>query len=226
MGRAKRKKKKEEIPRWAKRFPPVLPKWESSALAVWETKAQGKLDELLTVHAKVARTGERKRGRRYFTEQLNGLLIVALAAKFQAFCRDLHTEAVQHLVADLPEHLKVITSIWLSRKRQLDRGSADADCIKSDFGQLLSVPSFWGSVQERERWSGEVVSLKKRLKRMHEFRHGVAHEDREKFPTKGKGPVLNDFLRARNCCLRLAPLLNEAVMQALANAVSQQPKVP
>lgn len=64
----------------------------SRALAEWRGRRSDELDELLAAHAAVGGTG---RGRRYATEQVNRAYALAVAAQFQGFCRDLHSEAVR-----------------------------------------------------------------------------------------------------------------------------------
>jgi hypothetical protein len=62
----------------------------------WRRRRARELDELLAAHRAVGGTG---RGRRYATAQLNRAYALAVAAPFQGFCRDLHTEAIDELVA-------------------------------------------------------------------------------------------------------------------------------
>jgi hypothetical protein len=60
-----------------------------------------------------------------------------LAAHFQRFCRDLHTEAAEHLVATItPHQAREIVLMNLLRDRQLDRGNAQPASLGSDFGRL------------------------------------------------------------------------------------------
>src|SRR4028119_882755 len=65
-------------------------------------KGQGsrsrELDQIAAAHA----AGDAAPGRRYATQQINRAYRVLLAAQFQGFCRDLHSEAVDHLIAPMP----------------------------------------------------------------------------------------------------------------------------
>lgn len=58
------------------------------------------LDEIEAAHASVGGTGP---GRRYATQQSNQAYAMLLASQFQGFCRDLHTESVDQVMA-LPEY--------------------------------------------------------------------------------------------------------------------------
>lgn len=93
----------------------------SRALAEWKGRRSDELDQLLAAHAAVGGTG---RGRRYATEQVNRAYALAVAAQFQGFCRDLHSEAVEELVAvTQPPQVAVQLRVLLTSGRQLDRGT-------------------------------------------------------------------------------------------------------
>ena len=66
----------------------------SKALGYWEKESASELDELENAHVKVGGKGP---GRKYLTRQINHAYLVAKAARFQRFCRDLHSEAAQRL---------------------------------------------------------------------------------------------------------------------------------
>src|SRR5207249_1308819 len=68
----------------------------SGALRTWRTTGARALDEIEAAHTAVGGAGP---GRRYATQQINQAFAVLLSAQFQRFCRDLHTEAVDHFVA-------------------------------------------------------------------------------------------------------------------------------
>ena len=69
----------------------------SRALHRWQTEAQRSLDEIEQAHRAVGGAGP---GRRYATQQINQAYVVMVSSQFQRFCRDLHSEAVDHLTAD------------------------------------------------------------------------------------------------------------------------------
>jgi hypothetical protein len=69
----------------------------SAAFMRWNTTRLQALDELEQAHGAVGGTG---RGRRYATLQVNHAYAVLLSSQFQGFCRDLHSEAVEFLVAN------------------------------------------------------------------------------------------------------------------------------
>src|SRR5205814_3348768 len=100
------------------------------------------LDQLLHAHARI---GGGRPGRPYATEQLNFAYLVAVAAHFQGFCRDLHTEAVDAFIAAIPSPLFMILRSTLTKSRSLDRGNANGGTISEDFARLGMDP-FWDLV--------------------------------------------------------------------------------
>lgn len=65
------------------------------SLLRWRNESAQALDEIEAAHVAVGGTG---RGRRYATQQINQAYVVLLSSRFQAFCRDLHSETVAELI--------------------------------------------------------------------------------------------------------------------------------
>ena len=113
----------------------------SQALAKWQTVRQQELDQFLAAHAKTGGTGP---GRRYATEQLNYAYLAAVAAQFQGFCRDLHSEAVGAFAAAAPR-ISAIIVLTLTKNRRLDQGNAHEGTIAEDFARV-GMEGFWDRV--------------------------------------------------------------------------------
>jgi hypothetical protein len=107
----------------------------SIAYATWRSSRAKALNEIASGHAAVSGT---RRGRRFRTQQFNHAYAVLLAAQFQGFCRDLHDECVDHILARLapPPALQKVIQAELSRGRLLDRGNAQPSSIGADFGRF------------------------------------------------------------------------------------------
>lgn len=82
----------------------------SRSLLTWRTTATAALNEMEAAHAAVGGTG---RGRRYAIQQINQAYTVLLSSRFQRFCRDLHSEAVDHLASVIAPQL--LSDIFRSR---------------------------------------------------------------------------------------------------------------
>src|SRR5437870_3298320 len=70
----------------------------SLSLQHWLAARGTALDEIEDAHRHVGGSGP---GRRYATQQINQAYAVLLASQFQGFCRDLHTECVEHVVGTI-----------------------------------------------------------------------------------------------------------------------------
>jgi hypothetical protein len=98
------------------------------------------LDELDAAHGAVGGAGP---GRRYATRQLNHAYTVVLAAQFQGFCRDLHSESADMVAGAIgslspagmvnSSAVADLVSTALTKSRQLDRGNANPGSIGADF---------------------------------------------------------------------------------------------
>jgi len=108
------------------------------------------LDELDAAHGAVGGAGP---GRRYATRQLNHAYTVVLAAQFQGFCRDLHSESAD-MVAGAIGSLNPVGSVnssaiagivlnALAQNRQLDLATSAGGargCNRSGLEQGACLP--------------------------------------------------------------------------------------
>jgi hypothetical protein len=142
----------------------------STAWHEWDTTRTAELDEIEAAHAAVGGTG---RGRRYATEQINHAYAVLLAAQFQGFCRDLHSECVEHLVRvlTLPE-MQLVLRAALLLNRSLDRGNANAGAIGADFGRITRP--FWEQVYAEDPRNRRRRAA---LDDLNVWRNAIAHQD-------------------------------------------------
>ena len=143
----------------------------SHAYRWWSTVRARELDEIKDAHTSVGGGGP---GRRYATQQINRAYAVLLASQFQGFCRDIHTEVVDALVAIIPLVAFRITVreefLW---NRQLDRGNAHQTSIANDFSRL-AIPDFWRRVD-----AVAVGNDRRRLMldALNSWRNAIAHQD-------------------------------------------------
>src|SRR5262249_23071235 len=109
----------------------------------WNTVRARELDELEAAHTAI---GGSRPGPPTATQQINRASAVLLASQFQGFCRDLHSECVDYLVALIPVALFQVTVqdefLW---NRALDRGNATQATIAGDF-KRLGLDNFWSLV--------------------------------------------------------------------------------
>lgn len=187
----------------------------SRSYRLWSTRRAATLDELEAAHAAVGGTGP---GRRVATQQLNYAYAVLLAAEFQGYCRDLHTEAAEAFVAGLPVgHQQIVVDV-LTGGRRLDRGNANPSTIGADFGRLGF--DLWSATDA----VADGRALRRRLDELNAWRNAVAHADYD--PARLGGTIRLPLVRVRRWrvnCRRLARLLDVAVGREMLRATGVRP---
>ncbi len=143
----------------------------STSYHQWRTVRTAALDE---IDAAVATLGGTGRGSRYTNQQVIRSYVLLLASHFQGFCRDLHSECVDHLLNVLapPLPLRHILSDELTRGRQLDRGNAQPGSLGTDFGRLGI--DFWVKMQSS---APDSATWKRDLELLNDWRNAIAHQD-------------------------------------------------
>lgn len=141
----------------------------SQSIARWRGERSTSLDEIEAAHASV---GGEARGRRYATQQINHAYAVLLTSQFQGFCRDLHSECVDHLVALSPPQLQPVVRAQFIWGRALDRGNPSPGNIGSDFGRLGLA--FWAEVRAHQHQNDRRQQY---LEELNAWRNAIAHQD-------------------------------------------------
>jgi hypothetical protein len=157
--------------------------------------------------------------------QLNHAYLVMLAAQWQDFCRNLHTEAADAIAdAIRPLTARLAMQAALSSGRSLDRGNASPSAIGNDFGRF-GTAKFWDVLDSQDKRNAR---RRARLEQLHLWRNGVAHQDfqwsREDLQklknTKG---TLDDVRMWRDACNALAGELDRTVANQVISLVQQPP---
>jgi hypothetical protein len=142
----------------------------SQSLQRWRRDAVRALDEIEAAHRAIGGVG---RGRRYATQQINRAYAVLLSSQFQAYCRDLHTEVVDALVAATqPAALRPVFRANLMLNRQLDKVNVQPSSLGADFNRFGF--RFWDKVEARGRRN---AGRKKHLELLNNWRNAIAHHD-------------------------------------------------
>jgi hypothetical protein len=95
-----------------------------------------------------------------------------LSSHFQGFCRDLHSECVDHIVAAVPSQLRGFVRVEFLLNRSLDKGNPHPGAIGSDFNRLGI--SFWQRVDSRDTRNGRRSKI---LQQLVDWRNAIAHQD-------------------------------------------------
>ncbi len=188
----------------------------SNSLARWSGERTEALDEIESAHALVGGT---ERGRRYATQQINYAYAALLSSHFQGFCRDLHSECVEHIVASIPASFQEVVQAGFDRNRSLDRGNPHPGAISSDFGRL--GVDLW---ERTVALDGRNARRRKLLQELIDWRNAIVHQDFDPVATGGK-PVLHlaRVRRWRSVLNILARTFNEVMYNHLRNLSGREP---
>jgi hypothetical protein len=189
----------------------------STSFREWTTVRSDALDEMVQAHAAV---GGSRRGRRYATQQINRSYAVLLASQFQGFCRDLHSECVDHLTNSLaPAALQPIIRSEFTRSRHLDRGNAQQKSIGADFGRL--GVDFWRRVDAHHAGNPARKAI---IAVLNSWRNAIVHQDFD--PTQLGGTTilrLSTVRQWRRECGQLARSFDEVMRHHLQSLTGASP---
>jgi hypothetical protein len=142
----------------------------SKALRRWQGPNADELDRLEQAHQTL---GGSAPGRRWRLQHLNDAYIVLLAAYFQSFCRDLHSEAASAMArAVQPAGVRDALLAAMQANRRLDRGNASAENIGQDFARFGMT--FWAQVDEHDTRN---KARRARFDQLLIWRNAIAHQD-------------------------------------------------
>ena len=166
----------------------------SLSLQQWSTARATALDEIEGAHQSIGGAGP---GRRYATQQVNQAYAVLLASQFQGFCRDLHSECVDHLArAVASPALRGIIEDDLRLHRRLDAGNPNPGNLGADFNRLGL--KFWAEVEAADARNGQRRQL---LEWLTTWRNAIAHQDFDPARLGGRTTLQLQEVRAwRSAC--------------------------
>lgn len=145
-----------------------------------------------------------------------------LSSQFQRYCRDLHTEAVDHIAAAVaPVAIQHVVRSRLLEGRKLDHGNPNKGNLGSDFGRLGF--DFWNSVRARDAKNGERSDL---LDQLAGWRNAIAHHDFTPITGTLQPPAplrLETVKRWRSSCGALAKQIDAVVGAQVAALVGNAP---
>lgn len=141
----------------------------SQSLTRWMGERAEALDEIEAAHATVGGT---ERGRRYATQQINFSYAALLSGHFQGFCRNLHSECIDHIVSVTLPALHAILHREFIWNRSLSRRNPHPGAVGSDFNRL-------GIDLWREVYALDARNERRRelLQELVDWRNAIAHQD-------------------------------------------------
>lgn len=188
----------------------------SHSLIRWNGERADALDEIENAHAIVGGT---ERGRRFATQQINYAYAALLSSHFQGFCRDLHSECIDLLIAIVPVQLKGLLRTEFTWNRSLDRGNPHPGVIGSDFNRL--GVDFWA-----EAYAVDARNERRRelLQELIDWRNAIAHQDFDPVAPGGIPTLHLARVRAwRSAVHALARSFDQAMYNYLQGVVGTAP---
>jgi hypothetical protein len=185
----------------------------------WEGERAEALDEIENAHAMV---GGSERGRRYATQQINYAYAALLSSQFQGFCRDLHSESIDHIVSIVPMLLQPSLREEYIWNRSLGRGNPHPGAIGSDFNRLGI--DFWTEVNTQDTRNGRRREL---LQELMNWRNAIAHQDFDPVAPGGSPTLHLATVRAwRSAIGGLARSFDRAMWAYLSGLIGAAPWAP
>jgi|GEM_PF-600877 len=154
----------------------------SNAFNTWNTASKNSLDGLdalvLTTPPKVSLILAHTPSPR---SHLLFAYTLLLSSRFQAFCRDLHSEAVDYLTnAVQPPAFQLLFRERLTSGRKLDHGNPNPGNLGADFGLLgfgILGRKFWDLIVQQNPQNSSHQAL---LEGLNNWRNAIAHHDFQK----------------------------------------------
>lgn len=188
----------------------------SRSLQRWETERARVLDQVEAAHRSL---GGYARGRRYTTQQLNRAYTLLLSSQFQGFCRDLHSEAVDHIASSASgSAMQSLLRAALTQGRKLDKGNPNPGNLGADFGRLDLA--FWDAVRRADLRN---VTRRQRLEDLNEWRNAIAHDDFDAQVLGRSTLRLDDVRTWRGACKGLARSFDRVLSQHIRAFAGRSP---
>jgi hypothetical protein len=181
----------------------------------WRSARRAALNDIETAHAGIGGTG---RARRLATQQVNRAYVVILAAEFQGFCRDLHTECIDHIAAGVRVAMQLMIDREFRLHRGLDRGNPNPGTLGADFGRFGF--DFWPDVLALDT---HAASYRTDLETLNAWRNAIAHNDFA--PSRFTSTILSvsQVRDWRRSCNHLARLFDTLLYRELTRLTGNAP---
>lgn len=143
-----------------------------------------------------------------------------LSSWFQAFCRDLHTECIEHLITTIPQPaVRMIVRQRMMEGRKLETGNPNPGNLGADFGRL--GVELWPEVITRDQ---QAKQRQDALGELNRWRNAVAHQDFSSALLQGRKQVrLTEVRGWRKVCESLAVDFERVMYDHLLGATGTRP---
>jgi hypothetical protein len=188
----------------------------SVALSWWQTAAQQTLNSMVNVHATVGGHGP---GRRYATEQIDNAYVVLLSSQFQKYCRDLHSQASDHIANQAPASIRNVVLARFTEGRKLDTGNPNPGNLGSDFNRFGF--GFWDEIRTADTRN---AGRQEKLEELNLWRNAIGYHDFSNPALATRTAVrLNEVNGWRRACNALASQFDGVLCRHLTTMTGAAP---
>ena len=189
----------------------------SVALVLWISDRSSALDEFEVIHKAIGHTGA---GTRNARQQINQAYVLMLSGQFQGFCRDLHTEGVDHLARCIqPRSVQPLMTAEFQFARKLDSGNPTSGNVGSDFNRFGL--KFWNAVLSHQP---ALTKHQAALAEMNEWRNAIAHQSFDAAGLGGTTVLRHLQVKAwRKSCDLLAAAFDDVLANQLTAVTGIRP---
>ena len=187
----------------------------SKSLIKWNGERAAALNEIKNAHIMVGGTD---RGRRNATQQINYSYATLLSSQFQGFCRDLHSESIEHIVGIAPTQLQALMRTEFLWNRGLDRGNPHPGAIGSDFNRL--GVNLWAETYTLDTRN---EGRRRKLQELVDWRNAIAHQDFNSVAPAGNSTLHLSDVKAWRSAVNVLARNFDRVMYNYLRSIGAQP---
>jgi len=181
------------------------------ALTGWQMGPRSSaLNEFEQFHRMIAKTGP---GIQRARQQVNQAYVLMLSGQFQGYCRDLHSEGVDHLADCVQPHsMRTMLTAEFHFGRKLDTGNPNSGNIGNDFNRFGF--DFWGSLLA---YDPHLKAHQDELRSINDWRNAIAHQSFDPVKLGGSATLRHSQIKLwRKSC----DVPAEAFASVLANQLA------
>jgi hypothetical protein len=181
----------------------------SFAWIFWKANRSAALSEFEVIHRKIGKTGP---GTKHARQQVNQAYLLMLSGQFQGFCRDLHSECVDHLATCVqPPSVRAMLTAEFHFGRKLDTGNPNPGNIGNDFNRFGF--DFWSALLAHDP---RLKAQQDDLRAVNDWRNAIAHQSFDPVKLGGSTSLRHSQIKAwRKSCDVLADAFDDVVANQL-----------